>query len=290
MLALLAGLPEGASPPRNRCWPGCAGSVRCAGPGGTGGTDRTTTCAPGWPAGRLSEAELLGVTGRGALAAPGAGADRGARAAAPGAGARGPGRQAPRPPPHAARPRSPEPRRAGRRHRAGRPAARAAVPRTAGPRTAQADLTAVAPGPLEPELADVLGVLADVESKGGATVYRFTPGSVRRALDAGQAAADLHAFLARHSRTPVPQPLTYLIDDVGPAARAAASGRGLGVRALRRRRDAGRDPRRQAGRRPRPAPARADRAGRAGRPGGAAGGAARDGVRAGRRVRRRAMC
>jgi hypothetical protein len=57
-------------------------------------------------------------------------------------------------------------------------------------------------------------VLADVESKGGATVYRFTPGSVRRALDAGRAASDLHAFLAAHSRTPVPQPLTYLIDDV----------------------------------------------------------------------------
>ncbi|WP_039938611.1 helicase-associated domain-containing protein, partial [Streptomyces himastatinicus] len=47
-----------------------------------------------------------------------------------------------------------------------------------------------------------------------ATVYRFTPGSVRRALDAGQAADDLHTFLAAHSRTPVPQPLTYLIDDV----------------------------------------------------------------------------
>ncbi|WP_346083759.1 helicase C-terminal domain-containing protein, partial [Streptomyces thermocarboxydus] len=78
----------------------------------------------------------------------------------------------------------------------------------------QADLTAVAPGPLERPLADMLGVLADVESKGGATVYRFTPASVRRALDAGQSAADLHAFLAAHSRTPVPQPLTYLIDDV----------------------------------------------------------------------------
>ncbi|MFI1965795.1 helicase-associated domain-containing protein [Streptomyces pathocidini] len=78
----------------------------------------------------------------------------------------------------------------------------------------QADLTAVAPGPLERPLAQMLGVLAEVESKGGATVYRFTPGSVRRALDAGQTAADLHAFLARHSRTPVPQPLSYLIDDV----------------------------------------------------------------------------
>ncbi|MEU5774939.1 helicase-associated domain-containing protein [Streptomyces venezuelae] len=78
----------------------------------------------------------------------------------------------------------------------------------------QADLTAVAPGPLERPLADALAVLADVESKGGATVYRFTPGSVRRALDAGQSASDLHAFLAAHSRTPVPQPLAYLIDDV----------------------------------------------------------------------------
>ncbi|WP_078910580.1 helicase C-terminal domain-containing protein [Streptomyces sp. NRRL S-87] len=78
----------------------------------------------------------------------------------------------------------------------------------------QADLTAVAPGPLERHLADTLAVLADVESKGGATVYRFTPASVRRALDAGRDAADLHSFLEQHSRTPVPQPLAYLIDDV----------------------------------------------------------------------------
>ncbi|GAA2386347.1 helicase-associated domain-containing protein [Streptomyces glaucosporus] len=78
----------------------------------------------------------------------------------------------------------------------------------------QADLTAVAPGPLRRPLAETLNVLADVESKGGATVYRFTPQSVRRALDTGRTASDLHAFLAAHSRTPVPQPLAYLIDDV----------------------------------------------------------------------------
>lgn len=78
----------------------------------------------------------------------------------------------------------------------------------------QADLTAVAPGPLRRPLAEVLATLADVESKGGATVYRFTPGSVRRALDAGHTAVDLQAFLTEHSRTPVPQPLSYLIDDV----------------------------------------------------------------------------
>ncbi|SEG31738.1 Helicase conserved C-terminal domain-containing protein [Actinacidiphila yanglinensis] len=78
----------------------------------------------------------------------------------------------------------------------------------------QADLTAVAPGPLVAPLAEMLGVLADIESKGGATVYRFTPASVRRALDAGRSAAELQSFLTAHSRTPVPQPLSYLIDDV----------------------------------------------------------------------------
>ncbi|MFT4288994.1 helicase-associated domain-containing protein [Nocardioides sp.] len=77
----------------------------------------------------------------------------------------------------------------------------------------QADLTAVAPGPLEPALGRQLQLLADVESRGGATVYRFTPASVRRALDAGWSAAEVHAFLAAASRTPVPQPLTYLVDD-----------------------------------------------------------------------------
>ncbi|WP_371480025.1 helicase-associated domain-containing protein [Kitasatospora sp. NBC_00315] len=78
----------------------------------------------------------------------------------------------------------------------------------------QPDLTAVAPGPLLTPLAQALALCADIESKGGATVYRFTAESVRRALDAGRSAADLHAFLEQHSRTPVPQPLSYLVDDV----------------------------------------------------------------------------
>jgi hypothetical protein len=77
----------------------------------------------------------------------------------------------------------------------------------------QADLTAVAPGPLEPALARMLSLTADVESRGGATVYRFTPGSVRRALDAGLTGDDLLADLTRISRTPVPQPLGYLVQD-----------------------------------------------------------------------------
>ncbi|HXA59223.1 MAG TPA: helicase-associated domain-containing protein [Streptosporangiaceae bacterium] len=78
----------------------------------------------------------------------------------------------------------------------------------------QGDLTAIAPGPLVAELGRELALMADVESTGGATVYRFTPASVRRALDVGRTAAELADLLARHSATPVPQPLTYLIDDV----------------------------------------------------------------------------
>jgi hypothetical protein len=78
----------------------------------------------------------------------------------------------------------------------------------------QADLTAIAPGPLEPLLAREMALLAVIESTGGATVFRFTEASVRRALEAGRTAGDIAAFLDSVSRTPVPQPLTYLVDDV----------------------------------------------------------------------------
>ena len=78
----------------------------------------------------------------------------------------------------------------------------------------QADLTAIAPGPLEQELARKLALVADVESRGGATVYRFAASSVRRAFDAGWSAVEVHDFVSSTSRTPVPQSLDYLIDDV----------------------------------------------------------------------------
>ncbi|MFF5296895.1 helicase-associated domain-containing protein [Paractinoplanes globisporus] len=77
----------------------------------------------------------------------------------------------------------------------------------------QADLSVVVPGPPEPELAAELDVVAEPESAGGASVFRVTPASVRRALDVGYTANDLHALFKRRSRTPVPQTLTYMIDD-----------------------------------------------------------------------------
>jgi hypothetical protein len=78
----------------------------------------------------------------------------------------------------------------------------------------QADLTVVVPGPPEPALAAELDLVAEHESGGGASVYRVTAASLRRALDAGYAGPDLHTLFARRSRTPVPQALTYLVDDV----------------------------------------------------------------------------
>ncbi|HLU33930.1 MAG TPA: helicase-associated domain-containing protein [Natronosporangium sp.] len=81
----------------------------------------------------------------------------------------------------------------------------------------QADLTVVVPGPPEPTLAAELDLVTEHESAGGASVHRVTRDSLRRALDAGYAAEDLHALFARRSRTPVPQALSYLIDDVARA-------------------------------------------------------------------------
>ncbi|GAA1164294.1 helicase-associated domain-containing protein [Ornithinimicrobium humiphilum] len=78
----------------------------------------------------------------------------------------------------------------------------------------QADLTAVAPGRLDGPVRTLLHLVSDVESRGGATVHRFTETSVRRALDVGWTADRLLAELATASRTGVPQPLDYLVRDV----------------------------------------------------------------------------
>uniref|UniRef100_UPI0015F10BB3 helicase-associated domain-containing protein n=1 Tax=Amycolatopsis pittospori TaxID=2749434 RepID=UPI0015F10BB3 len=89
-----------------------------------------------------------------------------------------------------------------------------ALPRPVDHVLVQADLTVVAPGPLEAELASEMTAVADIESSGHATVYRITETSVRRALDTGRTAGELHALFTSRSATPVPQSLTYLIDDV----------------------------------------------------------------------------
>jgi Helicase conserved C-terminal domain len=78
----------------------------------------------------------------------------------------------------------------------------------------QADLTVVVPGPLERHLAEELAAVANVESAGAAMVYRVSEQSIRHALDIGKTADALHSLFEKHSKTPVPQGLTYLINDV----------------------------------------------------------------------------
>jgi Helicase conserved C-terminal domain len=90
----------------------------------------------------------------------------------------------------------------------------AALPKPVEHILVQADNTAIAPGPLTIEVARMLSTFADIESGGGATVYRFSEPSIRRGLDHGHSGDEIRNFLAKTSKTPVPQPLEYLIADV----------------------------------------------------------------------------
>lgn len=74
----------------------------------------------------------------------------------------------------------------------------------------QADLTAIAPGPLTDDAHRLMHLVADVESSGGAIVFRFSQRSLTRALDGGMAPDALLDRLRAVSRTPLPQPLEYL--------------------------------------------------------------------------------
>ncbi|MFF1694798.1 helicase-associated domain-containing protein [Streptomyces sp. NPDC058257] len=231
VLTLLTTLPDGASPtpesilarlrwerpPRGSAGGGASAGGVSTGPSSGGAPMELRARIAQWT---LNEAELLGVTGRGALSAHGRAllgseSGEGSAEAGPGAGSgTGTGTGTGTSTSTSSGSAHPSPAELAAY---GARAARLLAPQLPEPLDhvlLQADLTAVAPGPLDRPLAETLSVLADVESKGGATVYRFTPGSVRRALDAGKSASDLHAFLAAHSRTPVPQPLAYLIDDV----------------------------------------------------------------------------
>jgi len=78
----------------------------------------------------------------------------------------------------------------------------------------QADLTAVVAGKAAHRFRERLELISTAESKGGASVYRFSETSIRRGLDAGLDAPTIVAWLRDHSSTPVPQPLEYLIGDV----------------------------------------------------------------------------
>ncbi|NUT11090.1 MAG: hypothetical protein HOQ38_11495 [Nonomuraea sp.] len=73
------------------------------------------------------------------------------------------------------------------------------------------DLTAVVTGPPSAELAALLDRVAERESRGAASVWRFTTESVRGALDHGYDADELLDELAAVGT--IPQPLEYLVRD-----------------------------------------------------------------------------
>ena len=76
----------------------------------------------------------------------------------------------------------------------------------------QADLTAIAPGPLAPHLDLRLRGIARRESRAQASTYRFTVESLGAGMTEGETAHSIRDFLAKVSLTGIPQPLDYLIE------------------------------------------------------------------------------
>ena len=78
----------------------------------------------------------------------------------------------------------------------------------------QADLTALSPGRLPIEHRQFLQRIAEIESASVATTYRFTPGSILHGIETGLSADEILKGITQLSKTPIPQPLEYLIQDV----------------------------------------------------------------------------
>ncbi len=77
----------------------------------------------------------------------------------------------------------------------------------------QGDLTGIVPGRPTAALAQLIDAAAVIESRGGALTVRFTDRSITAALDAGYEGERLLTQLQTFSRTGVPQPLEYLVQD-----------------------------------------------------------------------------
>lgn len=76
----------------------------------------------------------------------------------------------------------------------------------------QADLSAIAPGPLAPALDLRLRAIAHRESRAQASTYRFTAASLGAGMTEGETAESIRGFLGELSLTGIPQPLEYLIE------------------------------------------------------------------------------
>ena len=106
-------------------------------------------------------------------------------------------------------------------------AAKQLVPASVDTLIAQGDMTMLAPGPLEPDMASFLERIAELESPGLASVWRVTEASVRRGLDGGLTAEEVHTWLGRHVMGEVPQAIAFLVDDTARTHGAIRAGSSL---------------------------------------------------------------
>ena len=81
--------------------------------------------------------------------------------------------------------------------------------------TLQSDLTAVAFGPLDHTVRQRLERIADVDTRGQGTVYRFTDESLTRALRAGESIDTILTALEETSATGVPTTLDHMVRAAG---------------------------------------------------------------------------
>ena len=77
----------------------------------------------------------------------------------------------------------------------------------------QGDLTVIAAGPLPLDVGEKLHAIADIESRGAASVYRFSADTIDRGMQAGWKSQDFTDFFGQWVKGAIPQPLTYLIEN-----------------------------------------------------------------------------
>ncbi len=83
----------------------------------------------------------------------------------------------------------------------------------------QGDLTVIAAGPLPLEVGEKLHAIADIESRGAASVYRFSADTIDRGMQAGWKSKDFTEFFGQWAKGSIPQPLSYLIDNASEVER-----------------------------------------------------------------------
>lgn len=87
----------------------------------------------------------------------------------------------------------------------------ALLPATQGRLIVQADLTLIAPGPLETTLDIKLRQFAELESIGTASSYRISALSVSHAYELGMTESEIRELLLQASQKDLPQPVDYLL-------------------------------------------------------------------------------